>query len=1051
MGDQIQHQLAQLVNLFQEERAANIARQEAINARLDALTKDLANSKVDSESTDHTSQNRGWKGKSGVAEGSKLDAGGSSFIPRYTKLDFPWFTGQGDPLGWLNRCDHFFRHQQTPDEEKVGLASFHLEGNAQLWFLQLETDLPEPSWDEFKRYCNLRFGPPIRSQKLGELAKLRQIGSVADYQEKFEQVVSRAGTLTQSQKIELYISGLVDCIAIEVELHNPLDLATAMSLSRLYERKGQPFRSQLLDGRRSKTSDFSPPQRTRFVRKLTRSEMDERRLKGLCFNCDEVFTRGHLCKKLFWIDSIDEEEESLEQETNPNIDQPEISLQAIIGVTAPQNMRLQGQLAGNPVVSLVDSGSTHSFVNSKIVSQFNLQVERREGLRVVVVNGERVRSPGQCEGVSIWFGNHAFHIDLYVLNLSGFDVVLGVNWLKTLGPILWDFTDMWMSFFKNGKQVELQGVKSPDPTQGATTHVMLADKDNQEELQIILKDFACLFNEPVGLPAKRDCDHKIVLEPGTKPVVVRPYRYPHNQKDEIERQCSEMLKQGIIRPSQSPFSSPVLLVPKSDGSWRMCIDYRELNAKTIKDKFPIPIIEELLEELFGAKYFSKLDLRQGYYQVRMKEDDVEKTGFRTHHGHFEFLVMPFGLTNAPSTFQSLVKEVFQLHLRKFILVFFDDILVYSRTWVEHMYHLRLVFKLLSDHHLFLKQSKCSFAQTEIAYLGHLITADGVSADSSKISAMTEWSKPTTLKGLRGFLGLTGYYRKFVENYGSIAEPLTAMLRKNSFIWTDQSTQAFKKLKVAMTTTPVLALPDFSQPFVIECDASDLGIGAVLLQNKQPIAFFSRVLARRHQPLPAYEKELIGLVKAIRQWRSYLWGQHFIVRTDHYSLKFLLEQKALTPPQQHWLAKILGYSFSVEYKAGRLNTVADALSRRDNDEAMLLAISMPQLSLFDDIRNEQQNSPDVQQLISDVHDGTASDQWSVKNGLLLYKHRTFLASNSPSIQTVMTALHNQGHEGYQKSLFQITRDFQPQMLSPVHLLPLLRMCATCSSLTNCNKN
>ncbi|XP_049388846.1 uncharacterized protein LOC125853216 [Solanum stenotomum] len=181
MGDQIQHQLAQLVNLFQEERAANIVRQEALNARLDALTKDLANSKVDSESTDHTSQNRGWKGKSGVAEGSKSDAGGSSFIPRYTKLDFPRFTSQGDPLGWLNRCDHFFRHQQTPDEEKVSLASFHLEGNAQLWFLQLETDLPEPSWDEFKRYCNLRFGPPIRSQKLGELAKLRQIGSVADY------------------------------------------------------------------------------------------------------------------------------------------------------------------------------------------------------------------------------------------------------------------------------------------------------------------------------------------------------------------------------------------------------------------------------------------------------------------------------------------------------------------------------------------------------------------------------------------------------------------------------------------------------------------------------------------------------------------------------------------------------------------------------------------------------------------------------------------------------------------------------------------------------
>ncbi|KAH0706378.1 hypothetical protein KY285_010880 [Solanum tuberosum] len=302
MGDQIQHQLAQLVNLFQEERAANIARQEAINARLDALTKDLANSKVDSESTDHTSQNRGWKGKSVVAEGSKSDAGGSSFIPRYTKLDFPRFTGQGDPLGWLNRCDHFFRHQQTPDEEKVSLASFHLEGNAQLWFLQLETDLPEPSLDEFKRYCNLRFGPPIKSQKLGELAKLRQIGSVSDYQEKFEQLISQAGTLTQSQKIELYIS----------------DLATTMSLSRLYERKEQSVYSQSLDACKSKTADFSPQQHARFVKKLTRPEMEEMRVKGLCFNCDEPFTRGHQCKKLFWIDFIDDEEEFPGKEGNTN-------------------------------------------------------------------------------------------------------------------------------------------------------------------------------------------------------------------------------------------------------------------------------------------------------------------------------------------------------------------------------------------------------------------------------------------------------------------------------------------------------------------------------------------------------------------------------------------------------------------------------------------------------------------------------------------------------------------------------------------------------------
>ncbi|KAH0738993.1 hypothetical protein KY290_037698 [Solanum tuberosum] len=306
MGDQIQHQLAQLVNLFQEERASNLARHEATNARLDALTQDLVNYKVDSDSTEHISQNHGWKSKNRVAGGLGSETGGSFIIPRHTKLDFPRFNGQEDPLGWLNRCEHFFRHQQTMEEEKVGLASFHLEGNTHLWFLQLETTLLQLSWDDFKHHCNLHFGPPIRSQKLG---KLRQIGSVADYQETFEQLILRAGTLTQSQKIKLYISGLTDYIAIKVELHNPLYLATTMSLSRLYEHKKQLICSQLLDACKSKTTDFSPQQHVRFVKKLTRSKIEERRLKGLCFNCDEPFTRGHQCKKLFWIDFVNDEEE----------------------------------------------------------------------------------------------------------------------------------------------------------------------------------------------------------------------------------------------------------------------------------------------------------------------------------------------------------------------------------------------------------------------------------------------------------------------------------------------------------------------------------------------------------------------------------------------------------------------------------------------------------------------------------------------------------------------------------------------------------------------
>jgi hypothetical protein len=271
----------------------------------------------------------------------------------------------------------------------------------------------------------------------------------------------------------------------------------------------------------------------------------------------------------------------------------------------------------------------------------------------------------------------------------------------------------------------------------------------------------------------------------------------------------------------------VLLVKKADGSWRFCIDYRALNDHTSKDKFLIPVVDELLDELHGAKYFTKLDLRSGYHQVRRHSADIEKTALRTHHDHFEFLVMSFGLSNAPATFQALMNDVLHPFLRRFMLVFFDDILIYSTSWSEHLQHVGLVFTTLRAHGPLLKRSKCSFGALSVAYLSHVISTDGVAMDSDKVAAVASWPLPRSPRGVRGVLGLAGYYRKFIRDFSSIAAPLTRLLWKEAFVWTAEADKAFAALKWALSSAPVLQMPDFECQFVVYCDASGTGFGTIL--------------------------------------------------------------------------------------------------------------------------------------------------------------------------------------------------------------------------------
>lgn len=352
----------------------------------------------------------------------------------------------------------------------------------------------------------------------------------------------------------------------------------------------------------------------------------------------------------------------------------------------------------------------------------------------------------------------------------------------------------------------------------------------------------------------------------------------------------------------------------------------------------------------------------------MAKGDIHKTDFRTHFGHFEFLVMPFGLSNAPSTFQAAMNTTIQKYLRKFVIIFFDDILIYSKDLDSHVQHLTVVLNCLRENSFYAKMSKCQFGATTIEYLGHVISAQGVQPDTNKIEAMLSWSQPLNIKQLRGFLGLTGYYRKFVKGYAAIAAPLTDLLKQDAFSWNDKAQNAFVKLKNALTEVPVLALPDFNKYLSLETDASTYAIGTVLSQDNHSIAYFSRKLCPRLQKASTYLKELFAITAAVAKWRHYLLRRKFYIYTDQQSLQNLMQQVIQTLEQQYYLTKLLGYNYDILYKPGKSNATADAMSRNPihqeelnchkSHKGTLLSITTLHFLILNDIKREQEITPEL---------------------------------------------------------------------------------------------
>ena len=400
-----------------------------------------------------------------------------------------------------------------------------------------------------------------------------------------------------------------------------------------------------------------------------------------------------------------------------------------------------------------------------------------------------------------------------------------------------------------------------------------------------------------GRPPKRQIEHSIETDPEVQPPNRAPYRLGPAEQDELEAQIRDLVAKGSIRRSESPYGTPVLFVPKQDGRWWMCIDYRALNKQTVKDRFPLPRIDSLMEQLGQARVFSKLDLASGYHQIPMKEEHIQKTAFRTQQGHWEFIVMPFGLCNAPASFQRLMNKVFTGTIGDFILVYLDDILVFSRTVEEHWEHLRQALQRLREAKLYGRLHKCEFLNDRVDYLGFEVSAQGVHASPDKVTAVVKWPRPKDVHDVRSFLGLASYYRKFIRGFSEIVRPLTDLNRAaKEFDWKGLHQNAFIRLKMALATALILLLPDFELPFVITTDASETAVGAILEQNQgrglQPVAFASRKLNSTEMRYSAYERELLGIVWALGQWRYYIeQSPHKVaIQTDHAPLRF--------PPQSN---------------------------------------------------------------------------------------------------------------------------------------------------------
>ena len=800
------------------------------------------------------------------------------------------------------------------------------------------------------------------------------------------------------------------------------------------QRQGQ--QGQRNGGNQAQRQEGQRPQGNQPAPQLPAPAPDAPQRRVVCFKCGQEGHKADVCTA----------------QPNQQGRQAKEAHARARGFAVQDNVQGAVDLFSSRVRVLFDSGSSLSFISRQLVLEAGLVPSRLAvPVKVETPLGGSVTLYDYCPGVEACIFGKCFAADLIVLGFEGFGLILGMDWLERYGVVL-DCSRRVASIRVPGEEgiIHVQG-DSRDSVMTSFLCSVEIPKRDVRDVEVVC-EFEDVFQEIPGLPPHREIEFRIDLIPGSAPISKSAYRLAPKELQEMKVQLEELLQKGyvficllclspflswsnsiifimisgnlfevcmdrFIRPSTSPWGAPAIFVSKSDGSLRMCIDYRDLNKITIKNKYPLPRIDDLFDQLKGASVFSQFDLRTGYHQMRVEDSSIPITAFRTRYGLFEFEVMPFGLSNAPAFFMDLMNRIFRPYLDKFVIVFIDDILVYSRSMEEHREHLRIVLQLLRDHQLYAKFSKCHFWESEVRFLGHVVTSEGISVDPAKVVAVREWKQPTNATEVRSFLGLAGYYRRFIEKFSIIASPMTKLTRKNvKFLWTEDCERAFQELKERLTTAPVLVIPVSGGGLVVFTDACGTGLGCVLNQFGKVVAYASRQLKPHERRYPTHDLELAAVVFALKIWRHYLLGERFELYTDHKSLKYLFSQKELNLRQQRWIEFLSSYDFEIQYTPGKGNVVADALSRkhsvlaslmvrewrdleslvsfeiqqtRDSDTVCLASLSI-QPSLLARIGEQQRNDPllrkRLEDLVIDLVDECPT-QWSIDaEGRLRYGGR-----------------------------------------------------------------